>query len=79
MWLFIFLTLFQSQLFHAIILVVVLILPQTTQPVNIRIQIRPKCNLQQLLIFLVFQELVGSVLNGDVSVLVLLLIHFRVF
>ena len=79
MWLFIFLTLFKSQLFHAIILIVVLILPQTTQPVNIRIQIRPKCNLQQLLIFLVFQELVGSVLNGDVSVLVLLLIHFRVF
>ena len=67
-------TLLWRQLLHPIILVVVLVLSETTQPVHVVVQFGAESNVEKLFVFLVFKKLVSSVLNGDVTVLMLLLV-----
>ena len=79
MWFVILVAFLWRQLFHTIILIVMFILPETAQPVGVVVILWSKCNFQKLLVLLVFQQLVCSVLDGDVSVLMLLLVHFGIF
>ena len=74
----IFVAFLRRQLFHTIKLIIMLILSETTQPVGIVVVLWSKSDLQELFVLLVFQQLVGSVLDGDVSVFMLLLVHFGV-